>query len=96
MTTGAQDATASIAGGQWNSSASGVSITSAIRTNDNVYGQATGNGQFQAWNNFGFNVPPAGNPPVDLSLIPVPAANQTIVIRGIEVRLEDAFLSNSM
>ena len=70
-------------GGAWTFlSGGGRNITNVVATNDNNYAWATNGGQAQQWTNFGLQ-----------GQITSPAANQSVVIRGIEVQLSDAFLS---
>ncbi len=76
-------------GGQWSQSAtgSGRTITTMLNQNNNEYAQETTNGHQQQWANFGLL---SGG-----SAIPSPGGNQVLTITGIEVRLQDAFVSAS-
>jgi Flp pilus assembly protein TadG len=70
-------------GGQW--TASSGTILASVQSNNNIYATENTNGQAQQWSTFGLL---SGG-----SAIPSPAANQVLTIRGIEIRLSDAFVS---
>jgi Flp pilus assembly protein TadG len=76
--TGWRVATAVPTGGLWTFSSG--NITSAVNSDNNVYAYETTNGEAQQWRAFGMT-------------IPTPTANQNVTILGIEVRLQDAFVS---
>jgi hypothetical protein len=67
-------------GGQWEFTSG--NITSAATVNDNNYARENTNGQLQQWSNFGLD-----------GQIDTPAANQTLTITGLQVRLSDAFMT---
>jgi Putative Flp pilus-assembly TadE/G-like len=72
-------------GGAWTFLSGGSparNITNVVATEDNNYAWATNGAQAQQWTNFGLQ-----------GQITNPGSNQSLVIRGIEVVLSDAFLS---
>lgn len=72
-------------GGQW--TFSGGNITSSVQSNNDVWARETTNGERQSWNTF--NLLGGSN------AIPTPGTDQTLVIKSVEVRLSDAFVSAS-
>ncbi len=78
--------TSAPSGGQWTQNAG--TITSAVGAADSAYAYETTNGQQQAWTSFGLTT--GGSSPIT-----DPAANQTVTIQGIEVRLLNTRLSGS-
>ncbi len=83
-------ATTAPSGGQWvNSTGTGYTIVSVVRNTGNGYAYATTNGEQQRWGTFGLATTLGTSP------IPYPAANQSVTIQGLEVRLQNAFLSAS-
>ena len=79
-------ATSAPSGGQWSWS-SGSNIVGAVAATDTAYVQENTNGQQQRWSGFGLATTAAGSP------IANPAANQSVVINGIEVRLGNTRVS---
>ena len=87
--TGYRNPGAAPSGGQWSFTPTGGSrnIWNIVGSNNNQYATENTNGQQQEWSTFGLL---SGG-----SAIPNPAANQSLDITGLEVRLSDAFLSSS-
>jgi Flp pilus assembly protein TadG len=79
-------ATTAPSGGQW--SFSSGNIISAVASDDSVYAHENTNGQQQRWGTFGLAT--TGSSP-----IPFPAANQSVTIDGLVVRLTDTRVSVS-
>lgn len=75
-------------GGGWafTPTGSGKTITTSVTSENDEYATSSANGQVQQWANFGLTG--SGG-------ILSPAANQTVAITGLEVRLTDAFMSAS-
>ncbi len=69
---------------QWTASSGALPAT--VRTNDNIYAQTNTNGRVHQWINFGLT---------GSGQLPAPAADQTLTITGIQVRLTDAFVTAS-
>ena len=81
-------ATTAPLGGQWSRSpTTGFTIVTAVNTTDAAYANENTNGQQQRWSGFGLATTAAGSP------IANPAANQSVVIKGIEVRLGNTRVS---
>ncbi len=80
-----QVATNAPSGGQWDRNSG--SITSAVESENSAYAFETTNGHRQAWGTFGLATAAGSSP------ITNPAANQTVTIQGIEVRLTNTSLS---
>ena len=72
--------------GSWTASASppGNNLNVASRTNNNGYAQTSTNTAQQEWSGFGAQ-----------SAIPTPGAGESVEIRGLQVRVRDAFLASS-
>ena len=67
---------------QW--TATSGTLPETVRTNDNIYAQTATNGRVHQWINFGLT---------GSGQLPSPAADQTLTITGIQVRLSDAFVT---
>ena len=76
-------------GGTWTTVGNGGTIQNALTGNNNVYAVSSTDLAQQQWISLGLATGSGSSP------IPNPAANQVLTVTGLEVRLDDAFLSGS-
>ncbi|MDP9484088.1 MAG: pilus assembly protein TadG-related protein, partial [Chloroflexota bacterium] len=73
------------AGTPWTFAGSGATLINSVQTENNRVARTTTNGATQQWGTYGFLS--------GASAIPSPGAGQVVTITGLEVRLQDAYVS---